>query len=135
MKTRIDEETGEVWFSLNTDGQEILDPTPIAPPLGYTRQPSLAEQIRAMVVSEKLRLEAMEAGAETFEESDDFDVGDDFDPQSEWENDFDPPIADLIRDGKASLEQKEKTAQTAVESQKLKKEPEATPPKPGEEPE
>lgn len=73
-------------------GREIPDPTPMQPPVGYNRQPSLSEQIRAMVVSEKLRLEAQAAGLETFEEADDFDVGDDFEQErsSPYEANFDP---------------------------------------------
>lgn len=83
---------------LTPDGKEILDPTPIAPPVGYMRQPSLAEQVRQMVISERLRQEAEAAGMESFEDADDFDVGDDFDPSSPYEQDFDPtPIAELKR--------------------------------------
>lgn len=77
---------------LDSHGREQPDPTPMAPPIGYNRQPSLAERIRAMVVSEKLKQEAIEAGFETFEESDDFDVGDDYDPTSPYEEVFEPPL-------------------------------------------
>lgn len=80
---------------LDARGREIPDPTPIAPPLGYIRQPSLAEQMRAMIRSENLRLAALQSGVETFEEADDFDVGDDFDPHSPYENDFDPSAEEL----------------------------------------
>lgn len=82
-------------------GYEIVSPLPMAPPVGYKKSPTLAEQIRAMIISEKLRQEAEAAGFETFEEADDFDVGDDFDPTSPYEGDFDPlpppppvPVAD-----------------------------------------
>lgn len=71
-------------------GREIPSPLPMAPPVGFVRQPSLSEQIRAMVRSEKLRQEAEAAGAETFEEADDFDIGDDFEPSSPYEANFDP---------------------------------------------
>lgn len=77
---------------LDKHGREIPDPVPVAPPLGYRRSPTLAEQIRSMVISEKLKQEALDAGMETFEEADDFDVGDDYDPTSPYENDFDPPV-------------------------------------------
>lgn len=77
-------------FYLDEHGREMPDPTPIAPPVGYNRQPSLAEQIRAMVRSERLRQEAEAQGFETFEEADDFDVGDDLDPSSPYEEVFDP---------------------------------------------
>lgn len=88
--TRVDQETGEVLH--DPAGREIPDSTPMQPPVGYNRQPSLAEQIRAMVVSEKLRAEAAAAGLESFEEADDFEVGDDFEhlPASAYEANFDP---------------------------------------------
>lgn len=73
------------------DGREIPDPTPMDPPIGYKKQPSMFEQMRELIKSEKLRAAAEEAGVETFEEGDDFDVGDDFDPESPYEHNFDPP--------------------------------------------
>lgn len=77
---------------LDEHGHERPDPTPVAPPVGHNRQPSLAEQIRSMVVSERLKQEAAAAGAETFEEADDFEVGDDYDPTSPYEEVFEPPL-------------------------------------------
>lgn len=71
-------------------GREIPDPRPLAPPLNYKRSPTIAEQMRSMILSEKLKQEALAAGAETFEEADDFDVGDDFDPTSPYEEVFEP---------------------------------------------
>lgn len=80
------------------NGHELPDATPIAAAIGYTRQPSLAEQIRQMVRSERLAQEAAAMGAETFEEADDFEVGDpaDFLPGTPYEQDFDPvPVSEL----------------------------------------
>lgn len=71
---------------------EWPDPRPMAPPLGFHPEPSLAERIRNMVRSEHLRLAAEGSGMETFEEADDFDVDDDFDPSSPYEMFFDQPI-------------------------------------------
>lgn len=71
------------------------DPTPMQPPLGYKRQPSMVEHIRNMVRSEHLRLAAEQSGAETFEEADDFDIDDDLpEPSSayEFEENFEPPV-------------------------------------------
>lgn len=76
-------------------GREILDSTPMAPPVGYVRQPSLTEQIRAMVRAESLRHAAMEQGFETFEESNDFDV-DDAEPSSVYERDIDISDAEVL---------------------------------------
>lgn len=88
--SKFDEETGEQLH--DEHGREIPDPTPMQPPIGYNRQPSLAEQMRAMILSEQLAQEARAAGHETFEEADDFDVGDDFDAErhSPYEANFDP---------------------------------------------
>lgn len=90
---------GDKWVLtlpyLTASGAEVLDPTPMEPPLGYMKQPSLSDQIRMMVLSEKLRDAAAAAGAETFEEADDFEVGDDFDPSSPWENEFDPDFKEI----------------------------------------
>lgn len=75
---------------LNDKGQEVLDSKPMAIPVHLKRPETLAEQIRRMVRSEALSSAAARAGAETFEEAEDFDVDDDFDPSSPWEIDFDP---------------------------------------------
>lgn len=92
MKTTLREKIKQVLAPkskyLDRDGHEQPDPTPMAPPIGYNPQPSLRDQIRDMVRSEKLRLEAEAAGAETFEESNDFDVGDGTDnPTASYEVD------------------------------------------------
>lgn len=72
------------------------DPTPIAPPVGYVRSPTIAEQIRTMVRSEGLRAHADSQGMDTFEEADDFNIGDDFDPRSPWEEQFDGEFSQPI---------------------------------------
>lgn len=74
---------------------ETPDPTPMAPPIGYKKQPSMVDHIRQMVRSEQLRAHADSLGMETFEEADDFDVGDDYEPNSPYENDFEPPVRSL----------------------------------------
>lgn len=73
---------------LMENGREYPDPTPIAPPVGFIKQPSLAETMKQMIRSDALRKAALESGAETFEEADDFDVGDDYDPRSPYEETF-----------------------------------------------
>lgn len=83
---------------LDKRGHELHDPVPLEPPLGYKRTPSLSEQIRTMVRGEALKRAALEAGAETFEEADDFDVGDDHDPRSPYEEIFDPPVPTIDED-------------------------------------
>lgn len=88
--SKHDPETGELIH--DQLGHEIPDPTPMQPPLGYKRQDTLAAQMRAMIVSHELAKAAAAAGAETFEEADDFDIGDDWDQErhSPYEANFDP---------------------------------------------
>lgn len=77
----------------NEAGEEVLDDTPMQPPVGYKKQVSLHEQIM-----QKLRLEKIlrdEAIAETDDEADDFEVGDDFVPLSKHENDHVPSLKQL----------------------------------------
>lgn len=125
--SKFDPETGEQIH--DELGREIPDPTPMQPPIGYNRQPSLAEQMRAMILSEKLAQEAAAAGMETFEEADDFDVGDDFDQErhSPYEANFDPmtpeeraALATQGKDAERILTPQEKAAAAAA----------ASPPKP-----
>lgn len=70
----------------NEKGEEILDPTPVAMPVGFHRPPSLAEQVRRLVRTEFSR-QAAALGEETFEEADDFDCGDDPELKSKYELD------------------------------------------------
>lgn len=74
------ENNGPVKARLDEEGAEIVDSVPMAPPVGYKRSPTIAEMIRQQVRSALLAREAEAAGAETFEESDDFDVADDDEP-------------------------------------------------------
>jgi hypothetical protein len=104
----IDPETGEMIFSpslleleehavkmfnyLNPDGSENPDPTPLAPPVGYVKRPSLVDNIRAMIREHAVSIALAGQEAETFEEADDFDVQDDYDPASPWEGEFEPVV-------------------------------------------
>lgn len=73
---------------LDKKGHEVLDDTPVAIPLRFSRPETLAEQVRSLLYGELSRF-ADSQGYETMEEADDFDVGDDFDPASPYEYDFD----------------------------------------------
>lgn len=68
-------------------GHETLDPTPMALPLDHEIPESIEDKIKRLIASERFQ-QSMEAqGYETFDEADDFDVGDDFEaePNSQWE--------------------------------------------------
>lgn len=84
---------------------EKVDPTPLAPPVGFIRHPSLAEQIRDMVRSERLAHDLDAQGVESFEESDDFEIPDDpRDPATPYEENFDIPVSELRRRQQEDLE-------------------------------
>lgn len=89
----VDEE-GEVYQvtpAMNNKGQELPDPVPMAPPVGYMQTPDLKDIIRDMLRHEKLNAELRAHGIETFDESEDFEIEDDAaDPQTEYEAEFDP---------------------------------------------
>lgn len=72
-------------------GMEFPDPVPVAPPVGYKKQPSIMDNIRELIA--RASLEAAAQGFETAEEADDFDVVDEFDPidrGTPWEAHFYP---------------------------------------------
>nr|QJB20745.1 MAG: hypothetical protein [Microvirus sp.] len=86
----VDVDGIQVRAMLDDRGRELGDPVPMAPPVGLTRSPSLAEQIRSMVRRE-MSDAAANHGMETFEEADDFDIDDDpLDPHTPYEAVFDP---------------------------------------------
>lgn len=65
-------------MQFNEFGEELPDSTPIAKPLRFNRPGSTLDEIRRNLgLAEKL---AQQQGDESFEEADDFEVGDDFDP-------------------------------------------------------
>lgn len=77
-------------------GRELADPNPLQPPVGYNPQPTLVEQMRAMIAGERMRMAALESGFETFEEADDFEMDEDPFPRSEHEVDeFSVPVREL----------------------------------------
>lgn len=77
---------------LNVRGQEVPDPTELEPPLGYVHV-DIFEQMRNMVRRELTQLQELQ-NAETFEESDDFDIEDEMEPISPYELFFNPPDGD-----------------------------------------
>lgn len=81
---------------LDEKGREKPNPTPLAPPIGYVKHKTIAQQMREMI--QLASYEAAMAGAETEEEANDFDVGEDFDPTSPWEHEFekDPDAEALL---------------------------------------
>lgn len=95
---------------IDDDGKEIVSPLPMEPPVGYVKRDTMTERLHAMIRDYHFQRELAEKGVETFEEADDFDVGDDYEPHSPWENDFDPSIRDMVSAGKQILAEKNKPA-------------------------
>lgn len=115
----------------NDAGEEILNPTPMQPPVGYKAQPSLIETIRQQVRAHHLLLADEEIDTE--EEADDFDIADDPpDIESKWENDNVPTLREA-RQRLALLEAHEKEYVTQADAKlvaaraRQSKEPERLP--------
>jgi len=101
---------------LDQAGHELVSSTPMQPPAGYKKQPSLAELVREMVQSEALRRQAEADGAESLEEFEDFDVDDDGElMRSPWENQHDPSLAELAAAGEAELQARQASSATPAE--------------------
>lgn len=95
MRYRFDDTTGEFIPVQDDRGREIPDPTPIAMPVRTKRPLPLADQVARLVRSD-LWNQALADDAETFAEADDFDVDDDFDPNTPYEVEFDPVLGKEI---------------------------------------
>lgn len=83
------------------EGLEIGDPTPMQPPLGYKKSLTLSEQIAQQVRVHQLRLMEDMQMEESEEDADDFNVGEDFEPFSKYENENMPTLANLKKQAKA----------------------------------
>lgn len=82
----------QVASGIGTDGKEYPDPVPFSVPIGYTAPPDLMQMIRTMVHSEMAQTILRDAGIETIEEADDFEIEDDpLDPLTPYEKVFMPP--------------------------------------------
>lgn len=107
------------------NGREILDPTPVARTVGFERPPSMQELIQRYVRTELSR-QAGQAGEETFEEADDFDVDDDPELKSPYEVDEGLPRWEESAQRKRAIEEAESRF-----LQKQKPQSEQTLPPPG----
>lgn len=76
--------------TLDEKGWEHGDPEPMEIPAGFKRPETLQEQIKRLIKAASNEAAAM--GLETFEEAEDFNVDDDFDPSTPYEVFFDPVL-------------------------------------------
>lgn len=95
-------------MALNEKGQEIPDRTPVAIPVRFRgARDSLQEQIRR-AVREEISRGVAQAGGESFEEADDFDVDDDPEIKSPYEVDEDLPKWDEKQRRQEAVEEAER---------------------------
>lgn len=86
--------SGGYMSKLNEQGWEVPDQTPVAVP-AYIKKWDQRDSIREMI-REQLSREMQDAGFESWEDADDFDVGDDYDPNSPYEEQFDPETGESL---------------------------------------
>lgn len=78
------------WVSkYDEEGREIMDPTPVAIPAGFKPPETIEEKILRLVRAREIQAQLEAQGLETFEDAEDFDVDDDFDPATPFEMVFD----------------------------------------------
>jgi len=122
MEEKMELERSVQELYLDENGHEVPNPTPMQPPIGYKKHKTIAEQMREMI--RMASYEAAQAGAETEEEADDFDVGEDMEPHSPWENDFQP---DPALDHMVALASRPPAKKEGVEVQALSPAPQPLP--------
>ncbi|AZL82958.1 hypothetical protein [Apis mellifera associated microvirus 51] len=108
---------------LDEKGHEVLDSKPVEAPVKWRRPPTIQEMISNAIRSGELARFAEQQGHETPEEADDFDVGDDYDPSSPYEEHFDhiqnfEALRHQVKENK-----KRRYATEEVPKKKAKKEP------------
>lgn len=82
--------------TLDEKGHEILDDTPVAIPAKFMRQPTLTDQVRALIHETSHR--AAEKGMETLEEANDFDIPDEYEPASIHEESVAMELDQYVKD-------------------------------------
>lgn len=90
-KPEFDADGVQVSSGIGPDGKEYPDPVPMSAEIGYEPPPDLMTMIRTMVHSEAAKHVLQQAGIETIDEADDFDIEDDpLDPLTPYEAVFMP---------------------------------------------
>lgn len=82
------------------------DPKPTGIPLNFKRPPTLAEQVARLVHSEHFKRQMEQSGFETIDEAEDFEVGDDYVPDSPHELVYDDDLGkEISKQEKRQLDQ------------------------------
>lgn len=85
VEVRCRERARHVFTETPRAPRELLDPTPVEVPIGMSKRvPSLHDDMKRYI-REEISRQAGDAGFETLEEADDFDVGEEVDPVSRYE--------------------------------------------------
>lgn len=106
-------------------GKEYPNPIPMEAPIGHTPHEPIWEMIRRMVLEHARGQAQGETGdeMETEEEADDFDVGDDFDPSSPWEEHHEPtdpwPMSTAARQLEQAIAEKRNQGRIAILKEEL----------------
>ena len=79
----------ERFKSIFKNGRRSMDDTPIELPAGYTAPLTLEQKMARIMRDQRVLARLEQEGLETFDEADDFNVGDDDDDDYVWENDPD----------------------------------------------
>lgn len=105
---------------LTKDGSEDHSKSggPLSVAVKMVQRDNLGERVRAVIRSEKLEREAIEAGYETFAQADDFNIPDDdsYDPQTPYEEIFEGSVQEDM----AERYKHQQTQLRAVKADKLK---------------
>lgn len=72
----------------NEKGEEMMDPTPVALPIAFKRPESVGQMMQRLIKNHYSKVAAAE-GLDSFDDADDFDIGDDVEPKSPYESDLD----------------------------------------------
>lgn len=83
LEPLFDADGVQATSGLDEKGREIPDPVPMSPPVGYTPPTELMTLIENVVRNREFLAALAKAEAETFEEADDFEVDEDYDPRFE----------------------------------------------------
>lgn len=97
MEKRVDPGRGKIIHTEDGSEDHSQSGGPMAAALRVTTRDGLGDRVRELIRSERMAIAAEQAGYETFEESDDFEVDDEqYDPQTPYEEIFDGSIAEDV---------------------------------------
>lgn len=105
-------ELEEYLSKYDDNGRELMDSTPVAATLRVAPV-SEYQRLRAMIQNEMSEA-AAGRGFETMAEAEDFDVGDDYDPTTPFEEQFDPDTGESMWDRHFFQEVPQKLQEEAI---------------------